>query len=261
MTASFGYLGALIATNLRAGFARPGPAAMQLVLMAINNLIFFVVWALYFDRFPSLRGWGQADVAMLYGVAAFGFGVSVALAGGVRDLARTIVDGGLDVHLGRPRHALPSLLMSRSIPAGFGDAASALVLWLWIGERSLSDLPILVGLSIAGGVVMLSSIAIAQCAVFWWPGALKLADQFWEVTVMISVYPQHVFGSGVRLVLFTVLPVAFMSQVPVEAVREADPLKALSVVAAAIVYGALAVVVFDRGLRRYASGNRMVVNR
>ncbi len=52
-----------------------------------------------------------------------------------------------------------------------------------------------------------------------------------------------------------------MSQVPVEAIREADPAKAASVVAAAILYGALAVVVFDRGLRRYASGNRMVVNR
>ena len=253
MTRSFGYLGALIATNLRAGFARPGPASMQLVLMAVNNLIFFVVWALYFDRFPNLRGWGQADVAMLYGVAAFGFGVSVALAGGVRDLARTIVDGGLDVHLGRPRHPLPSLLMSRSIPAGFGDAASALVLWLWIGDRSLSDLPILVGLSIAGGVVMLASIAIAQCAVFWWPGALKLADQFWEVTVMISVSPQHVFGSGVRLVLFTLLPVAFMSQVPVEAVREADPWKALSVVAAAIVYAIPPLLIYY-GVRRKMHG-------
>ena len=64
-------------------------------------------------------------VAMLYGVTAFGFGLMVALAGGMRDLARTIVDGSLDVHLGRPRHPLPSLLMSRSVPAGFGDVASA----------------------------------------------------------------------------------------------------------------------------------------
>ena len=108
---------------------------------------------------------------------------------------------------------------------------------------------------------MMSTIMIAQCAVFWWPGALRLADQFWEVVVMISVYPQHIFGSGVRLVLLTVLPIAFMSQVPVEAVREGDPMKVLAVLAAAVFYGALAIVVFDRGLRRYTSGNRMVLNR
>jgi len=33
---------------------------------------FFVIWALYFQRFPDLRGWGREDMAMLYGFAAFG---------------------------------------------------------------------------------------------------------------------------------------------------------------------------------------------
>ncbi len=37
--------------------------------------------------------------------------------------------------------------------------------------------------------------------------------------------------------------------------------KAMAVMAAALVYGALAIFVFDRGLNRYASDNRMVVNR
>jgi ABC-2 type transport system permease protein len=261
MSQTLGYLGTLFWTNLRAGFARPGTAVAQLVLMFANNLIFFIVWALYFDRFPDLRGWGKADVALLYGISAFGFGLMIAVFGGMREIARAIVDGSLDVHLGRPRHPLPSLLMSRSIPSGIGDVLSAPVLWLWLGEKSLADLPLLVLLSTAAGIVMMATIGIAQCVVFWWPAALKLAEQFWELVIMITVYPQHVFGPGVRLVLFTLLPIAFMSQVPVEAIREADPLKALSVVAAALFYGALAIVVFDRGLRHYASGNRMVVNR
>lgn len=257
----FGYLAALIATNLRAGLAKPGQAAFQLALMAINNLIFFVIWALYFQRFPDLRGWGREDMATLYGIVAFGFGLTMALAGGVRDMARTIIDGGLDVHLGRPRHPLPSLLMSRSIPSGLGDAASSLVLWLWLGGKSLADLPLLIGLSIAGGIVMLASIATVQCIVFWWPQAQKLAEQFWEVLVIASVYPQHIFAPAFRVLLFTLIPVAFMSQVPAEAVREADPWKALLVIAAAAAYAAIAVLVFNQGLKHYASGNRMTVNR
>ena len=261
MTGTSGYLAALLATNLRAGFGDPRQAIFQAALMLVNNLIFLVTWMLYFERFPDLRGWGRADVAMLYGVSAFGFGLAIALAGGVRDLARIIADGSLDVHLGRPRHPLPSLLMSRSVPAGFGDVASAVVIWLWLAERSLADLPLLVLLSTAAGTVMLATVAMSQCVVFWWPGVLRLAEQFWEVIVMIAVFPQHVFGPAVRLVLFTVLPVAFMSQMPVEAVREGDPLKMLAVLAAALVYGALAVAVFDRGLRHYASGNRMTTNR
>lgn len=261
MRATSGYLWALLATNLRAGFGNPRQATTQLVLMVVNNMFFLAIWALYFERFPALRGWGRADVGILYGVTAFGFGLTVALAGGMRDLARTIVDGSLDVHLGRPRHPLPSLLMSRSIPAGFGDVISAFVIWLWFAERSVADLPLLILLSTAAGMVMMATVVVSQCMVFWWPGVLRLAEQFWEVILMITIYPQHVFGPAIRLVFFTVLPVAFMSQLPAEAIREGDPLKMFAVFAAALVYGTIAVVVFDRGLRHYASGNRMTANR
>lgn len=261
MADTLSYLAALLAVNLRAGFARPREAVIAIALMFANNLIFFIVWMLYFARFPRLAGWGREDVALIYGVAAFSFGLSVALAGGLRDIARAIADGSLDVHLGRPRHPLPSLLLSRSIPAGFGDMASALVLWLVLGGRSLSDLPLLLLLSLGAATVMIATLTIAQCAVFWFPRAVRLGEEFYNVVLMISVYPQHVFGAGFRILLFTLIPVGFMSQLPAEAIREADPWKAAAVLAAAAFYGGLALLVFDRGLQRYASGNRMLVNR
>jgi ABC-2 type transport system permease protein len=255
------YFAALLATNIKAGFARRGEALVSVILMFANNLVFFIIWMIYFARFRELAGWQQQDVALLYGMAAWAFGLSVALTGGFRDMGRAIADGGLDVHLGRPRHPLPSLLLSRSIPSGFGDLASAPVMWLVLGGRSLTDLPLLVALASAGAVVMLATFVMGQCLVFWWPRAVRLGEELVNVVLMISVYPQHVFGAGMRIVLFTLLPVAFISQLPVEAVREADLAKALAVLAAALVYGALAIFVFDRGLKRYASGNRLLVNR
>lgn len=255
------YLGALLATNIKAGFARRGEALIAVVLMFANNLVFFIIWMIYFARFRDLAGWQQQDVALLYGMAAWAFGLSVALTGGFREMGRAIADGGLDVHLGRPRHPLPSLLLSRSIPSGFGDLASAPVMWLVLGGRSFADLPLLIALATAGAVVMLATFVMGQCLVFWWPRAVRLGEELVNVVLMISVYPQHVFGAGMRIVLFTLLPVAFISQLPVEAVREADAFKAMAVMAAALVYGTLAIFVFDCGLKRYASGNRMVVNR
>jgi len=71
-------------------------------------------------------------------------GRGASTAAGVRDLAQTIVDGGLDLHLGRPRHPLPSLLLSRSAPSGLGDLASALVFWLWLAGRGMAELPLLI---------------------------------------------------------------------------------------------------------------------
>jgi ABC-2 family transporter protein len=115
------YVAALLRVNLAGGLARPVFAATSAAMMLANNLILSLLWVIYFADFSSLRGWGFADLALLMGIVAWAFGLTVFLAGGLRDLANTIADGGLDIHLGRPRHPLPGLLLGRSIPAGLGD--------------------------------------------------------------------------------------------------------------------------------------------
>ena len=56
----------------------------------------------------------------------------------------------------------------------------------------------------------------------------------------------------------TACSAAFVGLLPVEAVRDGDIAKALAIAAGALVYAALAAAIFARGLRRYASGNRLV---
>ncbi len=255
---SLAYLLALARINIAAGFARPYLALVSAAMMLGNNLIFFLIWVIYFARFSSLRGWVLEDLALLIGVVAWAFGLAVFLAGGVRDLAHIIVDGRLDIHLGRPRHPLPALLMSRSLPSGLGDMASALVFWLWLGHEGLGELPLLLAVSTAAAVVFAATLTLSQCIVFWFPGALSLCEELYNMLLMVSYYPQHPYGFAVRLVLFTVFPTAFIGFLPAEAMRAHDPLEALAVLAAAFVYAGLAVAVFERGLRRYASGNRVL---
>ncbi|WP_119461364.1 ABC-2 family transporter protein [Rhodospirillaceae bacterium SYSU D60014] len=252
------YFSALVRHNLRAGLAQPGIAATSALLMFGNNLIFFLVWVIYFANFSNLRGWGLKDLALLIGICAWAFGLTVVFVGGVRHMAHSIVDGELDVHLGRPRHPLLSLLMSRSLPSGFGDLASAFVFWIWLADRGLDELPFLLLVATAAAVVLAATAALIQCLVFWLPGAVLLCEEVFNMFLMVGFYPQHPFGFTVRLVLFTVFPTAFVTLLPVEAVREADPLKALAVLGAAVFYAGLAVTVFNRGLRRYASGNRLL---
>ena len=258
MRSSFLYLAALARLNLMATLAQPVLAAASAVMMFGNNLIFFLVWVIYFANFSNLRGWVLDDLALLIGVVAWAFGLTVFLTGGVRDLAQIIVDGGLDIYLGRPRHPLPSLLMSRSLPSGAGDMASALVFWLWLGHSGVGDLPALLAASTAAAVVLCATLTITQCIVFWFPRALSLCEHLFNMLLMVAYYPQHPYGFLVRLALFTVFPTAFISLVPVEAVRDHSALKALAVLGAAFVYAGLAVLVFERGLRRYGSGNRVL---
>jgi ABC-type uncharacterized transport system permease subunit len=252
------YLGALLRVNLRSAGAQPVATLTAAAMMLGNNLIVFSIWLIYFGKFSNLGGWQLRDMGLMIGVVAWSFGSMVLLAGGVRDIASSILDGRLDIYLGRPRHPLPALLLSRSIPSGFGDLASSLIFWFWIGKCSVPEVLLLITVASAASVVLCATMAISQCIVFWWPRAQSLCEDLFNMIMMISFYPQHPYGIVVRILLLTVLPTALASLIPVEAVREGNPLKFAAVFAGAVVYALLAGWIFDRGVRNYASGNRML---
>ena len=244
--------------SLGSAFARPHAALSAVTLMMANNLLFFITFVIYFRNFSSLKGWGQEDIAVLIGCTCWAFGLALFLTGGIRDLANLIANGGLDAYLGRPRHPLPALLLSQSLPSGLGDMASGVVFWLVLGHRGLSELPMLLLVGTFGAIVVTATATLFQCLAFWLAGAAVLAEELLQMFMMIAYYPEHPFGFAVRLLLLTVFPAGFVAMMPAEAARDADPLKLAACAGAAVVYAGLAMLVFERGLRRYTSGSRIL---
>src|SRR5262245_44274272 len=87
---------ALVTTNLKAALALRSAFVIQVVFMALNNLVFFVFWWALMGRVTTIRGWGLGDIQMLFGLVAAAFGLTITFAGGVRHLGRFIDDGDLD---------------------------------------------------------------------------------------------------------------------------------------------------------------------
>jgi ABC-2 type transport system permease protein len=252
------YLWSLLGFTVGAMRARPRWALASMAMMFGNNIVFFLIWVIYFSTFSSLGGWREPDVALLVGIVCWAFGLTAFLTGGMRHIASSIVEGGLDLHLGRPCHPLPTLLLSHSEPSGIGDLASAFVFWLWLAERTPAELPLIVLMSTAAAVVICATTVIIQCLVFWAPTAIALCEELFSTLMLVTYYPQHPFGLIVRIVLFTVFPSAFMASFPAEVIRHPDVGRVLLMLAAALAYSVLALLVFDRGLRRYRSGNRVL---
>ena len=69
------YLVALLRLMLGALRARPRWAIASMAMMFGNNLVFYLVWVIYFGAFSSLGGWREPDVALLVGMFAWSFGL------------------------------------------------------------------------------------------------------------------------------------------------------------------------------------------
>lgn len=253
---SLAFARGLLATSLKATIALRGAFFMQVVFMALNNLTFFVFWWALMRRVPVIRGWHLGDVQLLFGLVAAAFGLTVTVAGGVRHLGRFIEDGDLDTLLTQPRPVLVYALGLRSQPSGIGDIISGAFLIAASGYLSWQSAPLVIAGVVASAIVFLATGIVFFSLAFWLGKVETLARQLWELLITFSLYPEPLFGGVLRLALFTILPAGFVGFLPVALVRAPSLPQVCLLAAGAAGYLALAVLVFNRGLRRYTSGSR-----
>ncbi len=248
-----GYVFALLVANWREHYASIRHAAFLSGFMFVQNLIFFLLWVIFFGSVGEIRGWRLHDVALLYGIVTFAVGLGMFLSDGVRTLPLRVQDGSFDSFIARPRHPLPALMFSRSNASSLGDLLSAPMYWFVFGGMTLDRLPMLLVLSLLTAMIFQAATVLAYSMVFWLPRGGRFSDQLFEILIISATVPQHNQPLGIKLVLFSAIPAGFISLTPVSLMQNFDALLFAGLGVAALVYAAAAVLVFNAGLKRYIS--------
>jgi len=76
--------------------------------------------------------------------------------------------------------------------------------------------------------------------------------------INFSTYPDGIFKGGVKLLLFTLLPVGIVNYIPVKILTKFNINLLLIVILVTIIVITLAFIVFYKGLKRYSSSNLMI---
>lgn len=259
LRSNLGFASQLVSRQLEASFALRGAFWLSVVLMFVNDLIFFSTWWILMARFGHVGGWRLDDMMCLYGISAASYGLCVVVTGGIHDLSRRIDEGDLDAFLTQPKSVLVQALASRTQPSGWGDISVALGLFALSGKVHLETVPALLIGVLCGFVTFVACGIAAHSLAFWFGRTQTLSRALWEFTLMFSMYPPALFGSGIRFVLFTLLPAGLVSYLPVELLRHPSWGALGAALGGSLAYAAFAVWLFEQGLRRYASGNRFTL--
>jgi ABC-2 type transport system permease protein len=249
----------LLKTNIKASTSLRGAFLMQSIFMVFNNLIFFTVWWILMAKYQNMGSWNIVHIELMFAMCAAGFGIAVVFAGGLRDMSRMIIDGDLDSYLVQPKNVLFSILGSYSRPSGWGDILSGVVLLGFAGFLTSAYLPAIVVLMICAGIIFVATAVIFNSLVFWLGHMEGFEKVLFEFVLTLSTYPQTVFSGALKFALFTILPAGFISYLPVEFITGKRWDYFFIVIGATIFYAWLAKFVFERGLKRYESGNRFGV--
>jgi ABC-2 type transport system permease protein len=233
--------------------------ASQVFAMLINDVMWLVFWLAYFDTFPLVAGWGRDEVVMLWAVVAAGFGLGTTLCGNVFRLAGMITRGELDFFLALPKPVLPHALISRMSLTAPGDVAFGLIAFGLIVQPTATQWLLFMFFMVTTALILVSFGVITQSLSFWLGNAEGLAQQMTNALISFSTYPTVIFSSTVRLLLFTVIPAGFIAYVPVQLLREFSWPLFGGLLAFTIGMIVLAAAVFRHGLRRYESGNLVLM--
>jgi ABC-2 type transport system permease protein len=144
-------------------------------------------------------------------------------------------------------------------PSAWGDALFGVALYAVIVRPTLAELAGFVVVALAVGVLITAFGTLTSALSFWLGQAEGLANQLNHALLMFGTYPTTLFTGVVRVVLFTVIPGGFIAYVPVRFLREWEPWQLGVLLGAAALYAGLAVLAFQRGLRRYESGNLLAM--
>ncbi len=241
--------------NFMSAMEYRGAFMLQAFGMMLNDVAMLFFWSVFFTQFPALHGWALRDVLTLYALIAANFGVGNIVFGNAFNLATVIVTGGLDYYLALPFSPLLHTLVSRMNLSAWGDFMFSIVLfaYLW-GANPLAWLLFVVSTVLGAAVMAAFAVALGSLA-FYLGNAESLSAQGAGALTSFAIYPLDFFPVAIRVILFTLIPAAFLSSVPANLLRDFDWVSLVGYVVGAFVIVLVARGIFYRGLHHYESGN------
>lgn len=234
--------------------AKPGALATQMAIMIINDLVWVIFWVLFFDRVGTLGGWDRDSILVLQAVLTTAGGLSLGLFANGRRIGAMAVGGDLDAVLALPVAPLPFVLLRRIEPVNLGDVAFGIGLFVIACDPTPARTLAFV-LVVLASATLLTGFLVLTGALAFFIGRSESGELGFHSMLLLGAYPVDLFAGAIRVMLFTVVPAAFIAAVPAGLVDDFDPGRALALGLAAAAFATAASVTFTLGLRRYTSGS------
>ncbi len=243
--------------NLKKEWKYKASFFMQLVMMILNDLFFIIQWVIIFNLVDNIGGYGFNETMLLWGIAAGGYGISHAFFGGAWNLKDIVYEGKLDVYLTQPKSVLLNVCCSSIDIGALGDICYSFIILFIIGAPWWWFLVMPFAIILAGLIYV--SVYVVYCSLCFYIKRGDAVAKSVEGTMnKTGNYPPAIFNNAVKVVLYTIIPVAFYTFVPAQFMFLSFNIWAvIGAVAFVTLWVVLAFIMFNIGLKKYNSGNLM----
>ncbi|MDR1280906.1 MAG: ABC-2 family transporter protein [Opitutaceae bacterium] len=225
--------------------------------MAVNLLLVGVIYR----HTESIAGWGAWEMTLLVGTSMVVQRLLMAFFwSNLFEMGRNVRTGHFDFFLAQPGNPLFMVSTRKLDLDGLINLPLALAVVIYAAHRL--DLELTAGRVLAYGFLVLCGLAIHYATllinlslVFWLQSARGIEGGYFALNEY-SRLPREALRGIASIVLVYTLPVVIVTNVPARTLLHGiEPINTLWLAAAAGFWFSVAVLVFNRGLRRYASAS------
>lgn len=250
--------GTIFSMSLRRSLAHRTNLVFEGLVSVTNVAAGLLVLAVIFGQTETLAGWTQADVVVLLGTYHIASGILwTFIEPNVAWFRNQVIDGKLDDTLLKPVSSLFMTSLGSCAPWGLFQVVVGLVV-VGVGSQIGAQSPELdqwaswVLLMMVAVVMIWSSRVFLACLALWVPGFQP--EVLYQAAWQFGRYPVGIYPAAIRSVLTWVIPIAFITSLPAQALTRGVSFwwigGGLAVAAGSIV---LVNLVWNAGLRRYTS--------
>ena len=231
-----------------------------LVTSLAATLFAFGFLLVLFTKIPKLAGWSFEEVLFLYGFSLLPYGLFNVVSMNLYEFGNTfIIEGKFDRVLLRPVSSLFQVVFEAFRVESLHEVLTGLVVVVIAARRlglnwSAMDIFLLLFFGVCGAVIYISVFLMLTSASFWFEDRIGIMPPVWNM-IAFGRYPLSIYHPYIRFMLSWIIPFGFASFYPTVRLLDRDEFRNFApfIPVVAVVFLALAIFVWNRGVRQYAS--------
>ncbi|MGG1571773.1 ABC transporter permease [Fictibacillus sp. NRS-1165] len=210
----------LVSASIRSRMQYKMNFIFSMVSYGVIMMIDFVLLAAILNGFGQIKGWNIYEVGILYAISSISLSLYRTLAPELHEFEKYMIEGEFDSLLIRPVSPLV-LLLSKNLDLSRigGILQGILILCLSLyglsQEQELIYIAAYLPVILVCGCAISYSLALFTATLAFWTQRIKDFQTFMLYAPFNAAnYPMNIYPGWLKMIFFTVIPVAFINYVP-----------------------------------------------